>query len=122
MDYGNCESCSLDDLRVANMFQDIPMLSRQYKLANVRPKDGSHVWPEQVRDYITQLIVAKQCNLVPLGQPFRDASMEMEMCHLKIFTKYNDLATALISRGFAEPDLESFELSDFNATSAGNVL
>lgn len=107
IDYGNCDTCSLDDLRKATFFGDIPILARQYQLYNIQPNTSNGLWPEHVRNYCTNLIIEHHCDLVIIGHD-DDRSDEaaavtpdVEYCRLDLLTKDKDLASALLARDYA---------------------
>ena len=95
--------CSLDDLRIANMFGNIPVLSRLYQLENIRPLNGNEWWPEEVREFCSETVVERQCNLIVTDpSPELKSHDEQTLCKLEIFTKDKDLASALVTRGMAD--------------------
>lgn len=105
IDYGNCDSCHIDELRKANMFGDIPVLSRRYKLANIQPPRNNEIWPENARQFCSNKILEKHCEIVlsaeQLNEPL-NGDEAVELCQLNIFTRDEDLASALIDYGYAE--------------------
>lgn len=105
VDYGNCDSCRIDELRKANMFGDIPVLSRRYQLANIQPPQGNVIWSERARALCSESL-DRHCEVVvsaeQLNEPL-DGDEVVELCQLNIFTRDNDLASALINHGHAEP-------------------
>lgn len=106
VDYGNCDSCRIDELRKANMFGDIPVLSRRYQLENIQPPQGSEMWSEKARTFCSVTILEKHCEVVlsteQQNEPL-DGDEVVELCRLDIFNKDKDLASALINHGYAEP-------------------
>lgn len=115
VDYGNCETCSLWDLRKATMFGNIPVLARLYQLHNIGPLDANGLWPENARQFCTELVVEKQCNLIVIQAPPTESSstFDIETCKLEIFNKHKDLASALVANNFArwivEPSMSAEE-------------
>ncbi|XP_055316660.1 RING finger protein 17 [Sitodiplosis mosellana] len=105
IDYGNCETCLLDDLRKANFFGDIPALTRQYQLHNIQPTTSNGLWPDHVRNFCSMLIVERHCDLIVIDDNQSngaEATQEVESCRLDLLTKHKDLATALIKNGHAQ--------------------
>lgn len=103
VDYGNCARCSFDDLRVANMFGDIPVLSRLYQLDNIRSKSEDGLWPDYVREFCGDLVVERQCNVIVTDHLYTTKSPDQPtLCKLEIFTRDRDLATALVTREMAD--------------------
>lgn len=87
------------------MFGDIPVLTRQYQLHNIQSTAPDGLWPEPVRNFCNNLIVERHCDLIVVDDERYNgagATPEMENCRLDLLTKHKDLATALISRGFAK--------------------
>lgn len=85
------------------MFGNIPVLLRLYQLDNIRPTTGKGLWPDKVRDFCTETVVERQCNLIVTDQSFASKSHEEPtLCKLEMFTKEKDLASALVSRGWAD--------------------
>lgn len=85
------------------MFGNIPVLSRLYQLDNVRPLSENGLWPEKVRDFCSETVVERQCNLIITDHSAESKSPdEPTLCKLEMFTKDKDLATALVSRGMAD--------------------
>lgn len=82
------------------------MLSRQYQLENIQPTKDAGIWPEHVRQYCSNTIIEKQCEVIVtannLDGPATNGD-EVELCTLEIFTADGDLGSALIKLGYAEP-------------------
>lgn len=86
------------------MFGDIPVLTRQYQLPYIQPTTSDGLWPEHVRNFCSDLIVERHCDLVIIDGPNgAEAASEVENCRLDLLTRDRDLATALITRGYAKP-------------------
>lgn len=103
IDYGNCEACKLDDLRKANMFGNIPVLSRLYQLDNIRPLTENGTWPEQTRKYCLANVVERHFNLIVTDDLAATKSHdEPTLCKLELFTKDKDLASALVALKLAQ--------------------
>lgn len=89
------------------MFGDIPVLGRAYKLHNVQ---SSGKCLKKASKFCNDLITnsklnQRHSNLTIIDDERYDgagATPEMENCRLNLLTKHKDLATALISRGFAK--------------------
>lgn len=91
-----------ENLRKANMFGTIPVLTRLYQLDNIGPSSEDRLWSEEVRAFCTEKVVERQCNLVVTDQSPSRSSTEPTVCKLEIFEKHNDLASLLVAFGFAE--------------------
>lgn len=101
---------NLDDLKEANMFGDIPILSRRYQLHNIQPATETGLWPEHVRNFCIYLVINKHCNLDVIDKRSANGTNdEPEMCRLDLLTKHKDLATALIACGYAKCIKESMD-------------
>lgn len=93
----------MDDLRLANMFGDIPALAKLYQMENIKPPNDGGVWPDYVSHFCTQLVYDKQCNLVVTELVSGSkSSSQPDLCKLELYTKERDLGTALVKRGYAE--------------------
>lgn len=85
------------------MFGNIPVLSRLYQLDKIRPMTEHGLWPDDVREFCSEIVVERQCNLIVTDHSFASKSPdEPTLCKLEIFTKDKDLASALVSRGMAD--------------------
>lgn len=85
------------------MFGDIPVLARLYALDNIKAPNEYEEWPEYVRDFCTNTVVDKQCNLIVTEATQESKSTDdPETCILEIFTKDKDLGNALVKRQYAE--------------------
>lgn len=103
IDYGNCETCSLDDLRKATMFGNIPVQTRLYQLDNVHPFTENGKWPKEVQVYCSEAVVDRHCNVIVTDEAATTKSASKAiLCKLEIFTKDIDLASALVARKMAK--------------------
>lgn len=84
------------------MFGNIPVLPQLYQLDNIRPLTEDGLWSEEVRDFCTDAVVGRQCNVI-VTDPFPlKSNDEPILCKLEMFTKDKDLASALVAYGLAE--------------------
>lgn len=85
------------------MFGNVPVLPRLYELDDIQPLTENGLWPDEVRDYCSEVVVEKQCNLIVTDPaPAIKAPDEPTLCKLETFNNDLDLASALVSRGMAD--------------------
>lgn len=85
------------------MFGDIPILIRHYQLHNIQSSTADGFWPDYVQNFCTDLIVERHCDLIVIDDQHTNGAIpDVEYCHLNLMSKHKDLATALISRGYAK--------------------
>lgn len=97
VDYGNCEKVRMKDVHPANLFGDVPVLSRKYALAHVAPT-SSRSWHKDVVAYCKQSLTGEHRVLVATHAP--DAS-GAESCEIYKSGDVN-FAAHLVGLGFAE--------------------
>lgn len=80
------------------MFANIPVLVRPYRLANVKPNTTNGTWSEKAIEFMrTTLEKVCQIDISNVDEP----NDKIIPCRINIYTKDNDLATALIRRKHA---------------------
>lgn len=81
------------------MFGDIPILSRKYAFAHIKPTMDE--WQKEAIEYCKEILVNQPRILVKSIRSHESASSEIELC--EIYLKGNvNAASKLVSFGFAE--------------------
>lgn len=89
MDYGNTEKVAFEDLRIATILGNVPILTRRYTIHGVEPltKDGR--WPTHVVDITHAQLVDKLCNILVINYNKRheeDAACQISAGPLEVRT------------------------------------
>lgn len=88
---------------MADMFGNIPILSRLYELDNIRSVDENGSWPKNIWVTCEEIIGKSHCIVIVNDHLYTTKAPDQPtLCKLEIFMRDRDLATALVTRGIAQ--------------------
>lgn len=99
IDYGNAEKCCFEDLRPADMFGNIRILTAKYSLMNTVPVSEDGHWPRKITDYFYNYLVGKKCHIIT---PKRSDTTDAIPCTITKTGDIIDIKSLLISNNFAK--------------------